>query len=160
MKKLFNFKIVGSILLLIAIYLTSCKRDVTVQPDDPSVHAVKNDKEDEEKALLAQSEQIGKTVYEHLKLNFLSQKAEDYVNPEIREKVMQELKKSTEEMKNLTTEERIAKNLTDKKITEKQSTYFHSLLQTTKELDGLSNFKDVENALNSFNRKNLMKQEG
>ena len=129
---------------MLALYITSCKHDVNVQPNDPSIQVVKNDKDDEEKALLSQSEQIGKTVYEHLKLNFLSHKAEDYVNPAIREKVMQEFKKSSEEMKNLTTEERIAKNLADKKMTEKQATYFHLLLKTSKELDGLTNFKDVD----------------
>lgn len=155
MKKLFHFKIVGSILLMLALYVTSCKRDVTVQPNTPSVEAVTNDKDAEEKALLAQADQMGKTVYEHLKLNFLSHKAEDYVNPALREKVMQEFKKSSEEMKNLNTEERIAKNLTDKKMTEKQATYFYSLLQTSKELDGLTNFKDVEKVLNGFNRRLL-----
>ena len=155
MKKLFNFKIAGSILLMLALYVSSCKRDVAIQPNTPSVEAVTNDKDAEQKALLAQADQMGKTVYEHLKLNFLSYKAEDYVNPAIREKVMQMVKKSTDEMKNLNVEERIAKNLTDKKMTEKQATYFYSLLQTSKELDALTNFKEVEKVLNGFDRKLL-----
>lgn len=140
-----------------ATFYVACTKDknVTVAKEQ---NVVKDNPVTEEQSLLAQAEQFGQTAYTHLRFNFLSHKPEEYVNPEIREKVMAAYNKSADEMRNLSTEERIAKNVTDKNFTEKQAAYFRSLLETTKQLDGFSNFQQVEDLLNGFNKTLLADQ--
>lgn len=132
-----------------AIFYVACSKDKTLAKEE---NVIKPNPISEEESLLAQAKQFGQTAYTHLRFNYLSHKPEEYVNPAIREKVITDYNKSAEEMKNLSTEERIAKNLADKKLTEKQATYFRSLLETTKELDGFSNFQQVEGLLDGFNK--------
>lgn len=138
-----------------ATFYVACSKDKTLTKEE---NAIKSNLISEEESLLAQAEQFGQTAYTHLRFNYLSHKPEEYVNPEIREKVMAAYNKSAEEMKNLSTEERIAKNVADKNLTEKQASYFRSLLETTKQLDGFSNFQQIEDLLNGFNKTLLADQ--
>jgi hypothetical protein len=132
------------------LYVACSKDNATSATNDVSTTLPKQVSEEE--ILLRQAEEVGKTAYQHLRFNLLSHKAEEYINPAIREQVMSDYKKASEEMKNLSTEERIAKNVNDKKITAKQAFYFRSLEATCKGLDGLRQYKDVEKVLNDFNK--------
>jgi hypothetical protein len=132
------------------LYVACSKDNATTSTTDVTTTLPKQVSEEE--ILLQQADEVGKTAYQHLRFNLLSHKAEEYINPAIREQVMSDYKKASEEMKNLSTEERIAKNVNDKKITAKQAFYFRSLEATCKGLDGLRQYKDVEKILNDFNK--------
>jgi Fe-S cluster assembly iron-binding protein IscA len=101
--------------------------------------------------MMKQAKEAGKTIYEHLRFNFLSHKPEEYVNPEIRKEVMMYVEKMSTSMVGLSTEEKITKLRNDKKISIKEEFYIRKLFNTCEKFDGLTNFKEVESLLNNFN---------
>jgi hypothetical protein len=139
--------------LLVSLFYSACSRDIKsdVSETTPQMPNTTEDKSEEAFAI-DQAKQIGQTVYTHLRFNFLKNKAEDYINPAIRDEVMKAYRAGEERMKNLTVEQRIEKNLTEKKISTKQADYFKLLLQKTKELDNARSFQEIETVLNAYNK--------
>jgi hypothetical protein len=114
---------------------------------------------DEDEAMIQQAKQAGKTVFEHLRFNFLSHKSEEYVNPAIRAEVMKDVEKMSNSMRGLSIDEKIDKLTREKKISVKEVFYINNLLDICKQFDGLKEFNSVEKLLNQFNEQLIADKE-
>jgi hypothetical protein len=143
-------KVLVAIAAFSTLFFVACSKDKNLQGNnDVSV----SKQISEEEVLLKQAEQVGETVFEHLRLNFLSHKVEEYVNPEIRQRVMSEYKQAQEKYKGLSSEELTTRLLQEKRMTKKQAEYFDKLENTAKELDGITDFTQIESILKNFDKK-------
>jgi hypothetical protein len=143
------------ILALCAFLFTSslyvaCTKDITPDQTQAVNDPTKAPQVNHELAVKEQVEAIGRMSYSHMKLYFTQKKAEDYVNPAIREEVMAAVSKAKADFKDMTAAETIQKVTDEGKISKLMSQKLTDLLALSETVKYLSTFEKIDQVFKNF----------